>query len=124
MITEESAVLAANAAFYRAMRLGDLALMESLWARGRTVICTHPSGPSLVGLDEVLSSWRLILSEGGMLPITHRGARAIVTGGSAMVLCTEIIGEVHLMATKTFVYEDARWRLLNHEAAPVPGTVG
>ena len=44
-MTETIAVLDANDAFYRAMREGDLDAMEALWARARTVSCTHPDGP-------------------------------------------------------------------------------
>lgn len=116
-------VLAANEAFYRAIREGDLASMDSLWAVGREVNCTHPSMQALTGRDQVMESWRLILVEGEPPPITCADASAIVTGQTAIVLCTEIVGDIQLVASNAFVIEHGRWRLINHQAAHVPGTV-
>jgi len=109
-------VLAANAAFYRAMRAGDLAAMDGLWARDRSVSCTHPEAPALVGRAEVMESWRLILIEGEAPDIECHDAYAIVTGATAMVLCREVLGEMELIASNAFVREDGEWRLVNHQA--------
>jgi len=121
--TETQAVLDANQAFYRAMRDGDVAAMERLWARGRQVTCTHPNSPSILGRGPVMASWRLILTRHP--PEIHaQDATAIVTGSTALVLCREIIGEdkilVELMASNAWVHESGAWRLVNHQAAPIP----
>ena len=114
-----AAVLDANQAFYRAMRKGDLDAMDALWARARTVSCTHPNGPVLLGRVAVMESWRLIL--GHLPPDIHAtDAQAIITGRSAMVLCTESIGAARLMASNAWVREDGAWRMLNHQAAHIP----
>lgn len=118
--TEIDAVLAANAAFYRAMQEGDLALMESLWSRRRPVSCTHPNGPAIQGRAAVMESWRRILVSGGPVPIRPGHPLAVVTGQSAMVICTEEIRGAELMASNTFVREDGVWRVLSHQAAPMP----
>ncbi len=120
-MTETIAVLDANDAFYRAMREGNLDAMEALWARGRAVSCTHPSGPAIFGRAAVMASWRAIL---GHQPPEIRPAdpQAIVTGRTAMVLCRERIGPVELMASNAWVREDGAWRMVNHQAAPIPGT--
>ena len=118
-MTETIAVLDANDAFYRAMRAGDLDTMEALWARGRAVSCTHPSGPTIFGRHAVMASWRRILA--GQPPEIHADeAQAIVTGRSAMVLCRERIGGVELIASNAWVREDGAWRMINHQAAQVP----
>jgi hypothetical protein len=116
-------VLDVNAAFYRAIRRADMHAMDALWASGRAVSCTHPSGPGIRGRAAVMESWRLILEDGVALPIVPAEAQAIVTGTTAMVLCHEIIGDMVLMASNAFVLEDGRWRLINHQSAPIPGTV-
>ena len=114
-----AAVLDANQAFYRALRQGNLDAMDALWARARPVSCTHPSGPAIFGRAAVMESWRLIL--GHLPPDIHASdAQAIVTGRSAMVLCTERIGPVALMASNAWVREDGAWRMINHQAAPMP----
>ena len=114
-----AAVLDANQAFYRAMRQGDLDAMDALWARARSVSCTHPSGPAIFGRAAVMESWKLIL--GHLPPDIHpAAAQAIVTGRTAMVLCTEHIGPVELMASNAWVREDGAWRMLNHQATHMP----
>ena len=114
-----AAVLDANQAFYRAMRQGDADAMDALWARARRVSCTHPSGPAIFGRAAVMESWRLIL--GHLPPDIHAtDAQAIITGRSAMVLCTESIGPAQLMASNAWVREDGAWRMLDHQAARIP----
>jgi hypothetical protein len=119
--TATAAVLDANDAFYRAMREGDLDAMEALWARERPVSCTHPHGPSIFGRSAVMASWRLIL--GHQPPEIHtEEPQAIVTGRSAMVLCRERVGTIEMMASNAWVREDGAWRMVNHQAAHIPGT--
>lgn len=122
-MSDTAAVLDANEAFYRAMREGDLDAMEALWARARSVSCTHPSGPAIFGRMAVMASWRAIL--GHQPPeIRPEDPQAIVTGRTAMVLCRERIGAVELMASNAWVREDGAWRMVNHQAAHIPGTGG
>ncbi len=122
-MSDTAAVLDANEAFYRAMREGDLDAMEALWARERSVSCTHPNGPAIFGRLAVMASWRAIL--GHQPPeIRPEDPQAIVTGRTAMVLCREKIGAVELMASNAWVREDGAWRMVNHQAAHIPGTGG
>ena len=118
--TEADAVLAANAAFYRAMREGDYAAMERLWTRRRRVSCTHPGGPAVQGRAAVMASWRRILEPGRALPIRPVEPKAVVTGGSALVLCREDLGKVQMMASNCFIREVDGWRMLSHQAAEMP----
>jgi ketosteroid isomerase-like protein len=113
-------VLAANDAFYKAMREGDYAAMDRLWAERRTVTCTHPDWHMLVGREAVMESWRVILTEHEPPEIWPIEAQAIVTGSTAMVLCTEQIGGIELVASNGFVREGLRWRVLNHQSAHAP----
>lgn len=118
--SQVTAVLDANDAFYRAVRAGDVDAMEALWARGRQVSCTHPDGPAIFGRGAVMASWRMILRHHP--PEIHASdAQAIVTGQSAMVLCREQIGPIELMASNAWVREDGAWRMVNHQAAQIPG---
>jgi hypothetical protein len=118
-MTTTAAVLDANEAFYAAMREGNLDAMEALWARGRSVSCTHPNGPAIFGRSAVMASWRLVL--GHQPPEIHaEDPQAIVTGQTAMVLCRERIGSVELMASNAWVREDGAWRMVNHQAAQIP----
>ena len=118
--SQVAAVLDANDAFYRAMRAGDLAAMDALWARERQVSCTHPDGPAIFGRGAVMASWRMILRRQPP-EVLASDAHAIVTGHTAIVLCREAIGPVELMASNAWVREDGAWRMVNHQAAQIPG---
>lgn len=118
--SQVTAVLDANEAFYRAMRAGDLAAMDALWARRRQVSCTHPNGPAIFGRGAVMASWRLILRNRPP-EILASDAQAVVTGASAMVLCRECVGPIELMASNAWIREDDAWRIVNHQAAQIPG---
>ena len=117
--TETDAVLAANAAFYQAMRGGDYQAMQRLWTRRRPVSCTHPGGPLIQGRAAVMASWRRILLSGRPLPVRPLEPIAVVTGRSALVLCREELGRTEMMAANTFVHEPSGWRMLSHQAAEI-----
>lgn len=121
-MSEEAAVLEANETFYHAIRAGDLAVMEVLWSTERRVTCTHPGWRMLVGRQAVMQSWQMLLVDQEPPEIWMSDATVIVTGASAMVMCTEQIGRVTLMATNAFVYERGAWRMLNHQAARTAAT--
>lgn len=52
----------AEAAFYDAIVKGDLDALMLVWAEDEEVICTHPTGQQLVGLNTIRESWRQILA--------------------------------------------------------------
>lgn len=120
--TETEALLEANEAFYRAMRTGDLAAMDALWSHARRVSCIHPNCPAIFGREAVMESWRVILELHEPPQVHAIAPRPILTGRTAIVLCREDLGHIELMASNAFVREADRWRMVNHQAAPIPGT--
>jgi len=91
-------VLAANASYYRAFRMGDLAAMRALWAEDG-VACSHPGWPPLEGREAVLESYRRILANPGQEPVVASAESVIVTGDVARVMCIETVGGATLAAT-------------------------
>ncbi len=122
MAVRETQVLAANAAFYAAMRAGDATAMEALWSRARPLACTHPGRPMLHGRGAVLASWRQILGRpGAAVDIRTGPPAAVLAGRAAMVLCEERVGGARLMAINAFVEEPCgAWRMIGHHAAELP----
>jgi len=110
-------VLFANEAFYRAFADRDVAAMDGVWAAHAPVACIHPGWNALVGRDKVMASWRSILA-GGAPDIRCRNAEASVFGSVAFVICYEQIGGEFLVATNVFVREEARWKMVHHQAGP------
>ena len=121
--TGTEALLGANDALYEAMRRGDLAALDALWSRRRRVSCAHPNSPAIFGREAVMESWRQILVMHEPPWIRPVEPRAVVSGGSALVLCHEDLGHVQLMASNAYVREGDAWRMVNHQAAVIPGTV-
>ena len=116
-----SAVLRANAEFYRAFSVGDYTAMNSLWSARAPVVCIHPGAGALFGRDAVLDSWRQILHEPPPFEMRCEEPEVQLLGGVAFVTCYEGNGDLpaHLIATNVFVLEDEAWRLVHHHAGPL-----
>jgi hypothetical protein len=117
-MSDESDLLAANAAFYAAFASGDLAAMDALWAKSAPVACCHPGWEPLLGRASVLASWRAIF-ESGAPPVRCEDASGLLLGEVALVICTEVLQAGTLAATNVFVREEGRLRLVHHHAGPV-----
>jgi hypothetical protein len=117
---KDAVILEANDAFYSAFRQRDYLAMEDLRSRKESVCCYHPGWPGIMGRDEVLDSWYSILVMGDTPDIDITQPTIIRHGTTAMVFCTEHLGEVSLIATNTFIVEDGCWRMVHHQAAHLP----
>ena len=114
-------VLITNLGFYAAFSERDMAAMERLWAQEADVACIHPGWPVLEGRDEVLASWRRILSNPDSPTVHCVDAVAHVVHEVAWVTCREVAEGGQLAATNLFVREAGQWRLVHHQAGPMPG---
>lgn len=119
-LMQDEVILEANNAFYAAFRQRDYLAMEELWAHRTPVCCYHPGWPGITGRDEVLDSWYSILVLGDTPDIKVSDTSIIRNGNTALVFCTEHLGQVSLIATNTFVVEGDNWRLVHHQAAHLP----
>ena len=120
-MTLHDAVLFANEAFYLAFRSRDVAAMADLWAARLPVTCIHPGWPPIYGRDEVLESWRGIMTAEGSPPITCHAPRAHVYGDLGTVICYERVPDSYLIATNIFVRHGGVWKLVHHQAGPTSG---
>lgn len=120
-MSDRSAVLFANEAFYAAFASRDLAAMAKAWAEAAPVSCIHPGWDALHGRGPVIESWRAILEGASPPDIRCRGARASIYGKVATVVCFEEIGGNYLIATNVFVQESGHWRMVHHQAGPTNG---
>src|SRR5690348_15548744 len=116
---DSDAILAANAAYYRAFSTGDAAAMGRIWADDG-VSCVHPGWMPLVGRAAVVESYRNILTSPTRVRIAHRDDTALVTGDEGRVLCIEIVeGTALLAATNCFRRVGGAWRMTHHQASPI-----
>lgn len=116
---DETALLEANAAFYRAFATHDLDAMSGLWAKAAPICCIHPGWPPLMGREAVLEGWRRILSNPSQPAVQMLAPRVVLWADVAMVLCFERVEDQYLVASNIFVREGKGWKLSHHQAGPV-----
>jgi len=119
----------AENAFYEALERADLEAMMAVWAEDDDIVCIHPGGPRLAGLEQVREGWRRIFAAG-------RGPRADVTQQlviSGMMTAVHSVQEsfvledpqgnptpVPVIATNVYTRTPAGWRMIVHHASPLP----
>ena len=114
---------AVEEAFYDSMQRGDLDGMMSLWADDDEVVCVHPNGPRLVGIESVRAAWAQILSGGGMdvRPTdvrVYQGAMLEVHNLVEKVVIKSAggIGVVECAATNVYLKSPEGWRMVLHQS--------
>lgn len=117
---EREAVLAANRAFYRAFNERDADAMDRIWAPSGAMVCLHPGQAPLHERAEIMASWRGILRHPEAPRVRCIDEWVIGRAGLAMVVCREILANVQLMATNSFVRLADGWRMVGHHSGPVP----
>jgi uncharacterized protein (TIGR02246 family) len=121
-MSDEAAILAAHAAYYRAFASADFAAMSRLWADD-IVSCIHPGWPALIGRQAILESYREILRNPNQERIEPRNETVLVSGDEARVLCVEFVSGSALAVTNLFRRVDGAWRMTHHQAGPVAALV-
>ncbi len=117
-MSDLDAVLFANEAFYRAFADRDIDGMDSLWSASAPVCCIHPGWEAMYERDDVIESWRALLSGGTSPSINCVAPRVYYYGDAAFVVCFEEIHGDLLIATNYFVREKGLWKLVHHQAGP------
>ena len=117
-MSDETAVLAANAAYYRAFATADAAAMSRVWADDK-VSCIHPGWPALVGREPILESYRQIFSNPHQDRIEPRNELVMITGDLARVLCVEFVAGNALATTNLFRRVGNEWLMTHHQASPI-----
>ncbi len=121
-MSDEDAILAANAAYYQAFTTADFAAMSRIWA-DNNVSCIHPGWPVLIGREAILESYREILRNPDQDRIDPRNETVIVAGDEARVICVEFVAGAALAATNLFKRIDGAWRMTHHQASPIAALV-
>ena len=65
----DSALLSANAAYYRAFEAADADAMDRVWADGEDAVVIHPGWEAIGGADAVRESYHRIFAGGERLRI-------------------------------------------------------
>ncbi|XP_024024953.1 uncharacterized protein LOC21406382 isoform X2 [Morus notabilis] len=121
----KTSLLAANARFYNVFRIGDLATMQTLWAKGNEVCCVHPGARGITGYDDVITSWEYVWANYEFpLDIELKDVKVHVRGDVGYVTCVELVktkgsswgGQ---FVTNVFERIDGQWLICIHHASPI-----
>lgn len=116
----------AEAAFYEALEKADLAQMMSVWAEDEEIVCIHPGGSRLLGVDAVRESWRQIFAPGPHMrvrlldPHVHGGRMVSVHSLYERITITGQTRAHLVAATNVYVLTPSGWRMLMHHGSPLP----
>jgi hypothetical protein len=119
-MNDKDAILAANAAYYRALQTAKLMEMSRIWADDG-ISCIHPGWSILVGRQPVMESYRDILNDPGREWIEYCNDTALISGDEGRVFCVEIVDGVALATTNWFRRIGGTWRMIHHQASPIAG---
>ena len=120
-MSENNRVLAANSEFYQVFLDCDFDKMNEIWSKREDITVIHPGYSLLHGRDKVMMSWQQILSSVHSPDIRCCNAAAYVNDSVAYVVCHETLSNSTLIATNIFILEDNLWKLIHHQAGPMPG---
>lgn len=118
-------ILAANARFYNSFRTGDLAAMQTLWAKGNNVCCVHPGARGISGYDDVMTSWEYVWANYEFpLEIELKDVNVHARGDVGYVTCVELVktkgsswgGQ---FVTNVFERIGGQWFICIHHASPI-----
>ncbi len=124
---ETQAVLAVNAAFYRAFETLKIKEMEKVWLRASHIKCIHPGWPLLCGWGPIMASWERIFANTFSMRFTLTDVRIEVSGALAWVVMIENLesqgydgsSRAEILTTNLFEKRDGQWFIVHHHASPI-----
>jgi ketosteroid isomerase-like protein len=117
----------AETAFYDAFERADIAAMMAVWDESEEIVCIHPQGPRLAGVEAVRESRVQIFAGGSQLRVRTTEARNYDSPTLAVHNVVEHVappGEnapvTSIFATNVYELTEGGWRMVMHHAAPAP----
>jgi len=115
----------AEQAFYTAFEQADLEAMMQVWDEEDDIVCVHPMGPCLTGVQAVAESWQEIFEAGHAM--RFRVTQRCFTGNENLSVHTVIEHISHgrrlenrsvVIATNIYKLTPFGWRMIVHHASP------
>lgn len=123
---DRTAVLAANARFYKAFERRDLSAMAELWSGTAGDACIHPGWEPLYGHTAVMEAWTNIFATGVPMHFLVTDVVVQLLGDVARVHNVEHIslsggGETlgRVAVTHLFIRRPEGWRMVLHHGSPI-----
>lgn len=115
----------AERAFYTAFEQADLEAMMQVWDEDDDIVCIHPMGACLKGVEAVAESWQEIFESGSPMRFEVTQRRFTRSESISVHCVTEHIahgarleGRSTMLATNVYKRTPLGWRLIVHHASP------
>jgi ketosteroid isomerase-like protein len=117
-----------EATFYEALQTADLEKLMACWADEDDVVCIHPGGPRLVGINFIRAAFDEMFSNGSIRvwPEHIRKVESMTSSVHSVrerieVLTEGGMREAHVIATNVYHKTAQGWRLVAHHASQGSG---
>jgi hypothetical protein len=120
MTDYEEEIIRVNSLFYEAFSTANLDLMQSVWKQDADISVIHPGHAMLSGYNDVMESWKDILSASPCLEISCCNVTVFLRDDIAYIICNELLPGHTLIATNIFMHDDTGWKIIHHQAGPSP----
>jgi ketosteroid isomerase-like protein len=126
-MSDRTAVIEANRAFYQAFESLDLDNMERIWLRDAKIVCIHPGWRRLSGWGPIMNSWERIFESAFEMKFEVNEVDVIVSGDLAVVVTEENLTQrgydgvvrAQVLASNVFERVGQRWWIVLHHGSPV-----
>jgi len=114
-----------EAAFYDALRHGDVDKLMACWSDEDEMVCVHPGGSRLVGPGAIRSAFDAMFANGTLQVQPLKVSRVQSLGASVHsvlerieVLTDEGPRHAYVLATNVYFLTAQGWRMVAHHASP------
>ena len=114
-----------EAAFYEALRHGDIDKLMACWADEDDMVCVHPGGARLVGAGAIRAAFDMMFTNGSIQVQAEKVHRVDSLGASvhSVLERIEVFSEdgprhAYVIATNVYQKTPVGWRMVAHHASP------
>jgi ketosteroid isomerase-like protein len=118
-----------EAAFYDALRKGDIDKLMACWADEDEIVCIHPGGPRVIGAGAIRATFEAMFAHGGIRawPERVRKTESLASSVHNLIERVEVpspegVKNAWVVATNVYLKTAQGWRIVAHHASP--GTEG
>lgn len=114
-----------EAAFYDALRQGDIERLMACWADEEEIVCVHPGGPRLIGAGAIRATFEAMFANGTVQahPTQVHKVESLASAMHHLVERVDVLGPdgpqtAYVLATNVYHKTPQGWRMVAHHASP------
>lgn len=114
-----------EATFYEALQTGDIERLMACWSDDDEIVCVHPGGPRVVGINAIRATFEAIFANGSIRawPEQVRKVESLASVVHNVLERVEVLtdtgpAQAYVLATNVYHKTAQGWRLVTHHASP------